>query len=236
MQMKRLTGLVLMCGLMAGAQCQAFMLGGLRAVYSQDQKAIEVPVFSGKSDRTYLIKATLLKDPASRTVVRNFLISPPLFRLDPGQRNNLRISLIDPRGLPVDRESVFYLDVTGIPSSNPLARGNHDGFNNGSVSFGTGNRIKFFYRPRGIPAPTAETYRQLTFSRIPGGVEVSNPTPYNMTLTTDLVDKKKVREIIMVLPFGRERLPQVGATSRNELTWYAIDDNADVQSGKAAIR
>ncbi|MCT4737207.1 fimbrial biogenesis chaperone [Raoultella ornithinolytica] len=234
--MKKLTGMALICGLLAGAQCQAFMLGGLRAVYNQDQKAIEVPVFSGKSDKTYLIKATLLKDPESRAVVRNFLISPPIFRLDPGQRNNLRISLIEPRGLPADRESVFYLDVTGIPSSNPLARDSHTGFSSASVSFGTGNRIKFFYRPRGVPAPTAETYRQLVFSRIPGGVQVLNPTPYNVTLTTDLVDKKKVRKMFMVPPFGKQMLPQVGATTRKELTWYVIDDNADVESGKAVIR
>lgn len=233
--MKWLMGAILACGALGAVDSQAFMLGGLRVVFNQEKKAVEVPVFSGKSDKTFLIKASLITDPTSKTPVHNFLISPPLFRLEPGQRNNLRISLINPQGLPTDRESVFYLDVSGIPSSNPLLRDNKAGFSSASVSIGTGNRVKFFYRPRGIGAPTKQTYQALVFSRVPGRVQVSNPTPYNITLSTDLVEHQ-VRKIIMVPPFGKMMLPQVGATSRTKLTWYVINDEADVVSGTAVIR
>lgn len=233
--MKWLMGIILAYGALGVVDSQAFMLGGLRVVYSQEQKAVEVPVFSGKSEKTFLIKASLLADPTSKTPVHNFLISPPLFRLEPGQRNNLRISLINPKGLPTDRESVFYLDVSGVPSSNPLLRESKEGFSSASISIGTGNRVKFFYRPRGIGTPTEQTYQSLVFSRVPGHVQVSNPTPYNITLSTDLVEHQ-VRKIVMVPPFGKMVLPQVGATPRTKLTWYVINDNSDVVSGTAVIR
>lgn len=233
--MKWLMVAILACGALSVVDSHAFMLGGWRVVYNQEQRAVEVPVYSGKSEAVFLIKAALLTDPISKTPVRNFLISPPLFRLEPGQRNNLRISLITPQGLPTDRESVFYLDVSGVPSSNPLLRESKEGFSSASLSFGTGNRVKFFYRPRGIDAPTKQTYESLVFSRVPGRVQVSNPTPYNITLSTDLV-QHQVRKVIMVPPFGKMFLPQVGATQRTKLTWYVINDNSDVVSGTAVIR
>lgn len=228
-------GIATVCGLFVAAESQAFMLGGLRLVYRQDQKAVEMPVFSGKGDKSYLVKTTLLADEHSQRTVSNFMISPPLFRLEPGGRNNLRISLINSTGLPPDRESVFYLNVSGIPSSSPLARGSREGFSGASLSFGTGNRIKFFYRPDGINAPTTQTYRSLVFSRTPGGVQVSNPTPYNITLATDLVEKR-ARKMVMIPPFGKQLLPSNASINRQQLTWFVINDSADVESGIAVIQ
>lgn len=232
--MKVFINMVLLITSLICASCNAFMLGGYRFIYEQDQSSIDVPVFSGKSSRPYLIKAALHSTSSGDVNVKNFLISPPLFRLEPGQRTNLRISLLNAQGLPSDRESVFYLYVAGIPSTNPLARGNGDGFASGNTVFGTGNQVKFFYRPRGIKAPTGETYKSITFHRKHGHVFVSNPTPYNITMTTDL--GTGVHKMIMVPPFGEEELDYKGLSNRNALTWYVINDNSESVSGTAIIQ
>ncbi|EPL0836683.1 fimbrial biogenesis chaperone [Klebsiella aerogenes] len=214
--------------------CHAFMLGGYRFIYDQEQSSIDVPVFSGHDSKSYLIKAVLHKKSSGNEGVKNFLVSPPLFRLEPGQRTSLRISLLNTVDLPSDRESVFYLYVAGIPSTNPLARGNEDGFASGKTVFGTGSQVKFFYRPRGIKAPTGETYNSMIFHRKNGHVFVSNPTPYNITMTTDL--GTGFHKMVMVPPFGEEALDYKGLSNRNKLTWYVINDKSESVSGTAIIQ
>lgn len=45
-----------------------------------------------------------------------FIVTPPLFRLDAGDSNDLRVLLTSPQ-LPSDRESLFTLNIKVIPAN-----------------------------------------------------------------------------------------------------------------------
>ncbi|HFD2064123.1 TPA: molecular chaperone [Serratia marcescens] len=239
MQMKYVAGAGIALCLMS-MTCQAFQLGGLRLVLNEEQKNTSISVIGGKDDPVYLIHSRITRTPDGEGTVPNFLVTPPLFRLDKNATGMVRVSLLNAQGLPTNQESVFYLKVSGIPSTNPLERGNGTGFTGGQVIFGTGSVIKFFYRPRGMPAPTLATYQSVTYSRVPGGVLITNPTPYHITFGPTRVDGKllafnKTTQPVMLPPFGK----QVYITSspqKKQITWSMIDDNGNKQKGTSLIR
>lgn len=234
MNTKSLLSLILPLSILISSSCNAFMLRAYRFIYYQDQTSMQIPVFSGSDNKPYLIKASLKKNISDERNVNSFLIPPPLFRLEPGQRINLRISLINPKDMPSDKESVFYLNISGIPSTNPLERGNKDGYSSGQVISGTGNIVKFFYRPKGIKAPTDDIYKSLSFKRDNGVIVVSNPTPYHITMTTDL--EPSPRKMFMIPPFGHHilRATNKGVKHLN-IRWFAINDSSESITGTATI-
>lgn len=231
---------ILLC--LIATQSQAFMLGGRRVVVYQDEKSTSMTVVSGENDPLLLVRARVtrtLKDTASDPA---FLVTPPLFRLEPKTRNELRISTLNPGSMPADRESLTYLKVEGIPSSNPLSRDSSKGFQNpigASMVVGTGNYIKLFYRPRGIGPVTPETYRLMTFSRVPGGVKVTNPTPYHITFDRLLVDGKQVafndQQPEMIPPLSQQ-VYGVAGTPKKQVEWSVINDISMPQKGTSPIQ
>ena len=46
------------------------------------------------------------------------------------------------------------------------------------------SRIKLFFRPAGLTGNPNDAVQALTWSRIPGGVKATNPTPYYVSLVT----------------------------------------------------
>lgn len=71
-----------------------------------------------------------------------FLVVPPMMRLGSQRGQVLRILGADLSGLPQDRESLFWLNVLGLP---PKAQASQ-----GSVQLAYRTRIKLFYRPSGL--------------------------------------------------------------------------------------
>ena len=78
-----------------------------------------------------------------------FVLTPPLFRLDPTKVQSLRLVYThDP--LPADRESLFWLNVLDIP---PRAAANADAPNQLELAFK--HRMKVFFRPAGLAGSAA---------------------------------------------------------------------------------
>lgn len=237
MRMKSVAGALLALWFVSGG-CQAFMLGGTRAVVYQDKGSTSVMVVSGKNDPLYLIRSQVTATPDSREPVRNILVTPPLFRLDKGGRGLIRLSPVSGDGLPADRESRFYLKVAGIPSTNPLARDSNTGFTGGSMLVGTGNIIKVFYRPHGIGAPDKGSYDALVFTRVPGGIQVSNPTPWYVMITRLKVDGHPVKFTETnsgEMPPMSHRVFGTTSKLKKAVTWTVLNDAGDGVSGHAVI-
>ncbi|PIJ48206.1 hypothetical protein BL250_17465 [Erwinia sp. OLTSP20] len=237
MRIKRSAG-VLLALLLVSTASRAFMLGGTRVVVYQDEGNSLLKVIGSSSDPLSLIRSRVTRSVDDNHQVANFFVTPPLFRLEPGGRSMLRISLLSPKGLPVDRESLFYLKVAGIPATNPLARNSRQGFAGASLLLGTGNIIKVFYRPHGIGAPTVDSWRQLRWQRVPGGLRITNPTPWTVTFFSVSVDGYPVEfdatHPIMLAPFSSQ---MYGSTSvqKKQAAWVVLNDAGGKVSGTAAI-
>ena len=111
-----------------------------------------------------------------------FVMTPPLFRLDPTKSQSLRLVYThDP--LPEDRESVFWLNVLDIP---PRGSANPDLPNQLEMAFK--HRMKVFFRPASLAGSAADAPARLTWKMLYKdgklvGIEASNPTSYHVSLT-----------------------------------------------------
>jgi chaperone protein EcpD len=111
-----------------------------------------------------------------------FVMTPPLFRLDPSKSQSLRLVYThDP--LPADRESLFWLNVLDIP---PRAGTNPDLPNQLELAFK--HRMKVFFRPAGLSGSAADAPAQLKWKlQYKDGklvaIQASNPTAYHVSLT-----------------------------------------------------
>lgn len=112
-----------------------------------------------------------------------FLLRPPLFRLDEGKSQVIRL-LYTGEPLPHDHESLFWLNLKDIPPV-PSA----ENASGGILQMSQRTRIKVFYRPKGLNAQgAASAAHELQWQVVPQGqqwvLQVSNPTPYHVSLST----------------------------------------------------
>jgi len=236
--------------------CQAHA-GGLglsttRIIFNQSDKGSEV-TFRNNGRALYLVQAAVtpageevlsaagMKKPAEvETQTRApFIVTPPLFRSEPGTENVLRI-LRTGGVFPADRESLFSFRFNAIPPS-PDAT-NDDAGSAGKVgaqlSIALGMSVKLFYRPKGLSVPPDSAYSRLTFHRTGGSVELTNPTPYYQTLSSLTLGGMQVdldKQPTMVAPFSK--VTYTGAGKGMDATWTTINDyGGDSPKGKAGIQ
>ena len=176
-------------------------------------------------DKPYLVRAQILSKPDNDSTNTPFLVSPSLFRLEPGSTNQLRI-MLKGSGLQQDRESIYYLRVIAQPA------GKYGGLHNikglgGEIMLSTGSIIKVFYRPKNLLTSQKEGMSGLKYSRKGNQLYVYNSSPYYITLSSLIVGGRKIplsliRNNTMLPPFS-------GMSYRVEhlagpVTWKAIND------------
>jgi chaperone protein EcpD len=136
-----------------------------------------------------------------------FVLTPPLFRLDPTKVQSLRLVYThDP--LPENRESLFWLNVLDIP---PRAAANSEAPNQLELAFK--HRMKVFFRPAGLAGSAADAPARLTWKLLSKdgklvGIEASNPTAYHVSLvqvTATAGGHPVIVKADMVDPFASRR-------------------------------
>ena len=118
----------------------------------------------------------------------DFLALPPLYRLDSGKEN--RIRLVKVGNLPADKESVYFITVTAYPIV-------HSAEN--SLRYGLAQRIKLFYRPQGVTNDCRYVANHLVWQIDGSSISVSNPTDVSITLT-ELTVGDKATKLNLLLP------------------------------------
>lgn len=171
-----------------------------------------------------------------------FLITPPLFRMDPDKDQSLRILFVPgAKPLPGDRESVFWLNVLEIP---PKPTDTEQAGKN-YLQFAIRSRIKLFYRPAKLPGDALTAPGKLTFKAMAGqgaALEIHNPTPYFITISSlSLGANPKPVEGTdgMVAPFGDLRLPLKGVAQApaagTPIVFTTINDYGAADTHKAVV-
>ncbi|MEM7863078.1 molecular chaperone [Morganella morganii] len=180
---------------------------------------------SSTSLTPYRIKAQVLKTPTGESEKTPFIVTPSLFRLEPGTTNKILI-IKDNMDLPKDKESVFYLRTIATPTSerNNISQQNNIG---GSVKISSGNIIKLFYRPDGLKTTPHQAMKSLQFTIEGNGVKVLNPSPYYVTLNSLSIGGVKVPLSIktgntMIPPQSGNFYPNI--IQKGKVEWEAIND------------
>lgn len=189
-----------------------FSVGGTRVIYNGDMKESSLSVKNTEDSSVYLIRTWVSSDKAGEKIP--FIATPPLFRIEPGQDNTIRITQTTST-LPQDRESVYWLNTLAIP---PAIKEKN------SLQFSINTRIKLFYRPATLinKDAVAKAYQQITFSRSGNTLTANNPTPYYINLTKVSINGSELKDGYMVAP--KSSLKIENAPAGNSISWQAIND------------
>ncbi|MFI7811719.1 molecular chaperone [Citrobacter werkmanii] len=222
MKMSVIFCLLASCLSYAASATAGVNISGTRLIYQGDSKEASIQVKSGADDKyPYLIQSFVdQKGPQGNqpdSASLPFTVTPPLFRLDAGAENTVRVVRTG-GNLPTDRESVYWLDIKAIPANNP----NDNGKN--ILRFSLKNRIKLYYRPTGLGNPTPEAYKKIKFSRSGDSLTVTNPTSWYVTFFKLSVGNKIVdTKFTMVAPHGTQQY-KIPAGTAGKITWQYIND------------
>ena len=193
------------------------VVGGTRFILPEGVKGVTVQV-RNTAARKYLVGTTVRADRegaggrGGQEENVPFIVTPPLFALGAGREGVIRILPANNR-LPRDRESLFWLEVSAIPS------GRSDG---NTLQVAVRSRFKLLWRPEGLAGSAGRAYQALKWTRTPsGGLMVNNPTPYVVTVY-GLAVNGAAREADVVMPYAEQAAGRCPEECRVE--WQSLDD------------
>ncbi|PWI77120.1 molecular chaperone [Enterobacter sp. CGMCC 5087] len=159
-------------------------LGATRMIYREGDTSATLKVLNtGATTWLTQVRVTDVTGNDSRA----FAAFPPLFRLEGGSENSVRVRLTGaPGDYPKQTEGVWYVHVLSIPPGRQPAAAK------GGVSVSIENVIKLFWRPDGMPEPGKAVFRDVLFTRAPGGVRACNPGRYYLSFNHLRVDGHSV--------------------------------------------
>ncbi len=219
------------------------VVDGTRVVYPAAKREVTINI-SNSSSAPSLVQAWLdAGDPHAKPGDANvpFVLTPPLFRLDPTKVQSLRLVYThDP--LPADRESLFWLNVLDIP---PRAAVNSDAPNQLELAFR--HRMKVFFRPAGLAGSAADAPGRLSWKLLSKdgkvvAIQANNPAPYHVSMfkvIVTLAGQPVTLQADMVDPFASRsfNLPEPAAAPNAPVPlefWFVNDYGGNVKATASA--
>jgi P pilus assembly chaperone PapD len=190
-------------------------LSNTRVVYNADKKESNINV-RNNTDSPFLVQSWVQGNDSQGTKAP-FIVTPPLFRLDGGKANALRI-IYNGTALPRDRESLFWLNVKSIPSSS------REDVNKLQIAVNT--RIKLFYRPANLADEPGEISKNVQWSVENNKLIVRNNSSYHISFAEVTINNKKWSEFDMLAPKSSKEftLNNILLTNNASVHWKYIND------------
>lgn len=202
--------------------------GATRVVYPSGSKHVTLSV-NNTADHPFLVESVVLDESMQQEAP--FIITPPLFRLDGGQRNTLRIMRTGGH-FPADRESINWICVKPIPPEPDSTRdeGEKDSVGRDNLSVTTrllsGICIKLFFRPEIVHGNSLDMADKVTWTIKGKTVTASNPTHFYMNISWASINGKKLKmDKTYIPPFSEEKYPlPEGVVKNNAISWSVVGD------------
>lgn len=212
----------------SGLTSASIVINSTRVIYPSDAKEVSVKL-SNKGKRPVLIQSWI-DDGDAKAKPENihvpFVLTPPINRVEPEKGQTLRISYLG-TPLPADRESIYWLNVLEIPAKKPQLKDQN------LLQMAFRSRIKFFFRPDGLPGNANSAIQSLTWKKNGQQLQASNPTPYYISLTSITLNGKKYAAD-MIAPFSEKQF-NVMVNSGDKLAAKYINDYGALGSSEATI-
>lgn len=200
----------------SGAQAAGGVaLGSTRVIYPLDANQVSLPISNSDTKDVFLIQSWVSEANGKKSA--DFVITPPLFVIQPGRENLLRIMYTGKKALPSDRESLYYLNSKSIPSGAPAPGKN-------TLQIATQNIIKLFVRPKNLPMKPGLAPGALRCQVTGNTLSVKNASPYYVTLVQLNVGTRTLPNT-MVAPLSSATVNiQGGTAGGNKVTFKTIND------------
>lgn len=232
--MSRLATLGVVLCLATGTASADIVIDRTRIIYLATEREVSVTL-NNRADSPRLVQAWI--DAGNPQVAPEysdvpFTLTPPIFRIEPGRGQALRI--ISQSTAKLATESVFWLNVLSIRPSPDAAQGN-------TLQWAFRTRIKLFLRPTHCPEPALQ-WRLI--STAPALLQVYNPSPCHATLSrvvlTGAGHEYRNDDPPMVAPATTQRVtlsnPKVPLNGSATLRFSLLDDYAIAREYEQPLR
>lgn len=215
--------------LFSSSSLASVVLSGTRVIYPSDAKEVSVKINNVGPSPVLLQSWIDNGDPNAKPAAIKvpFVLTPPMNRVEQGKGQTLRISYAG-GSLPMDRESVFWLNVLEVPAKSEAKTSE----NRLQMAFRT--RIKLFYRPAGLQGNANDAYKTVTWNTEGGKVQATNPTPFYVNFVNLSVNGKKL-DNAMVAPRSSMVLNLAG-NGGNKISGSVVNDYGAVNPFDAVIK
>ncbi|WP_391528736.1 molecular chaperone [Photorhabdus akhurstii] len=215
----------LLGGTVTAAQAGGVSIDATRIIYPADRHAATASLRNSSKETVYLMQVAVNTAPEQKKAAP-FVITPPLFRMEPGSQNQVRI-IKTGQALPTDRESLFWFTAKAIPLSTESDKHSRQSVS-GGIQFALAHTIKLMYRPSGLPVSSEQGFGSLRFKPTAEGITVTNPSPYYITFASLKIGGQelmtKQQKANMVSPFSALSFPFKGAHYPAKVSWTVIND------------
>lgn len=217
-------------------------LGTSRMIYPSGARSVNLGV-NNTAGHPFLVKSEVLDESMQHEAP--FIVTPPLFRLDGGQRNTLSITRTG-GDFPADRESVNRVCVSSIPPE-PDSAGDDSEKETGKDKISVTRRvlpvlcIKLFVRPESVRGNSLDVADKVTWTIKGNTVVVSNPTPFYINISEASVNGKKLKMDetykSYLPPFSEEKYPlPSGVVKNSTVKWKVIGDYGESKEEKTVLK
>lgn len=202
-------------------QCNAAVsVGGTRLIFDGNEREASISVNNTSNGKPVLIQSWIDGSTGSK-VKAPFMITPPLFRLEPGQDNILRAVRTGGK-LSEDRESLYWLNIKIIPSVKK------DVVQKNMLQLAIKKRLKFIYRPQSVKGTPEQSADALVWKRSGNQIQVFNPTPFYMNFSLITIGGKVFKPTLPEQTYVAARselsFPVPSGASGNVVSWKIIND------------
>ncbi|MFK2853984.1 fimbria/pilus periplasmic chaperone [Dyella humi] len=224
------------------------VIDSTRVIYPAQQREITVKL-TNQDEKSPLLVQAWIDDGNEKSTPDQlhvpFILTPPVFRIDPGKGQALRVTYLkdNDKPLPTDKESMFWLNVLEVPPKPKAVNGQQP--NTLQLAFRT--RIKLFFRPKGLKGNPTDAPGQLRWKLVADGAQptlvAENPSVYYVSFESVslVVDGKDIKSESpqMIAPGGTQRYPLKDFHSTNgaksEVHFNSIDDYGQFVSRTAML-
>ena len=212
----KLTIISATAGIYACNAIASVTIGGTRLIFDGSKSETSFSI-ENKDKVTNLVQSWITPADAVTPRKEAIIITPPLFRLDVGDKNVLRIVR---SGLPMpeDHESMYWLNIKGIPATEDEQPGN-------SVQIAVNSRIKLIYRPKALSGTTPEQFTQNIRWAISGEtLTVNNPTTYYMNFASVKINNRAIDTVTWVSPKSTANFKINSNIKSGTISWRLYND------------
>lgn len=197
-------------------------LSQTRVIFKEGDKSQSVQI--NNDSNTLYLSQNMISTDLEGNKNENFIVLPPLKRLEPNSSISVKILSRTLESLPKDRESLFFFTTYLIPETKKTEN-NNSGDLTLKVNMVTKIIIKGFYRPSGLNNMSLEdSAKKIKFNKHGNVLQIENPTPYYFTISNLKFDDKRYHSANapMIEPFSSINI-DVNGTIKN-ISWQYIDD------------
>lgn len=210
------------CGFYLTNASASVVMTGTRVIVKEPIKE-KVIQLKNKSNIPYIVQLQIEQENGNTSGIP-FSITPQIFKMSAGAGQSVKISMIE-ENLPKDRESVFYFVFSQLPIVN-------DSGNNGNkLLLAVTNRVKIFYRPKGLAENVKEASQNLKLVEDAEGLKMQNSSPYYISMREVYVGgpgkKIPLLNSKMLAPYSSVRIDNFNSMknlSGKEITAVTVND------------